>query len=325
MRSTPAWTLLVLALVSCGGGSSAPPNPSASAPAGTIIEYTVPTANSGVSTIAAGPDGALWFVESQAGEVGRITTAGSFTEYPLPPGVASPDAITLGPDKNLWLTDKANHLLRVTTGGAATLYTAPAQLGNIAVGADGNLWSPEYTTNVLDAFSTGGALLYHYATGYNNQNAYIALGSDNNLWIAGNSPTLARATNDGDFMTFLLAPPMAAGSSMRNLNNGPDGNLWICDVTDDLILKVSTDGVVLESYPVPTANAHPSDITTGPDGDLWFTEQTGNKIGRITTSGAITEYPVPTANAQPYWIVTGPDGNLWFTEANGNKVASIVP
>jgi streptogramin lyase len=325
MRSIPAWTLLVLALVSCGGGSSAAPNPSASAPAGTITEYTVPTANSGVSNIAAGPDGALWFVESQGGKLGRITTGGSFTEYPLPPGVASADAITLGPDNNLWLTDKANHILRVTTSGATTLYAAPAQLGTIAVGADGNLWSPEHSTNFLDAFSTAGALLHHDPTGYTNVNAYIALGSDNNLWIAGNSPTLGRATGADVVTTFSLNPPMAAGSSMRNLTNGPDGNLWICDVTDDLILKVSTAGDVVDSYAVPTANAQPWDITAGPDGNLWFTEQTGNKIGRITTSGAITEYPVPTANAQPYWIAVGPDGNLWFTEANGNKVASLVP
>ena len=34
--------------------------------------------------IAAGPDGALWFTESNGNKIGRITTAGVVTEYPIP-------------------------------------------------------------------------------------------------------------------------------------------------------------------------------------------------------------------------------------------------
>jgi hypothetical protein len=34
--------------------------------------------------IAAGPDGALWFTEFNANQIGRITPAGSITEYAVP-------------------------------------------------------------------------------------------------------------------------------------------------------------------------------------------------------------------------------------------------
>src|SRR4051812_11355872 len=60
--------------------------------AGSITEFGGLTASSGVASIAAGPDGALWFTEPLKNKVGRVTTGGSFTEYAVPTassGVAS--------------------------------------------------------------------------------------------------------------------------------------------------------------------------------------------------------------------------------------------
>jgi hypothetical protein len=47
---------------------------------GTITEFAVPTPDSAVQDIAAGPDGALWFTEFDANRIGRITADGG------PPG-----------------------------------------------------------------------------------------------------------------------------------------------------------------------------------------------------------------------------------------------
>ena len=47
----------------------------------TFTEYTIPTLGSQPTSIAAGPDGALWFTESGSNKIGRITTAGVITEY----------------------------------------------------------------------------------------------------------------------------------------------------------------------------------------------------------------------------------------------------
>lgn len=54
--------------------------------------------------IAAGPDGALWFTESNANKIGRIDTLGSITELKIPQASAAPIAVTTGPDKSLWFT-----------------------------------------------------------------------------------------------------------------------------------------------------------------------------------------------------------------------------
>ncbi len=71
--------------------------------AATITEFPL-TFNSGPGGITAGPDGALWFTEGAANQIGRITTAGALTEFPLAAG-SGPFGITAGPDGALWFTE----------------------------------------------------------------------------------------------------------------------------------------------------------------------------------------------------------------------------
>ncbi len=51
-----------------------------------------------VESFVVGSDGALWFVESDANKVGRITTSGGITTYTLPNASSYPHQITAGPD-----------------------------------------------------------------------------------------------------------------------------------------------------------------------------------------------------------------------------------
>jgi virginiamycin B lyase len=51
----------------------------------TITEFPIPTEFPvAAATIAAGPDGALWFTAHGRHKIGRITTTGEFTEFLLP-------------------------------------------------------------------------------------------------------------------------------------------------------------------------------------------------------------------------------------------------
>ena len=81
----------------------------------------------GVSTITAGPDGALWFTERARNSIGRIATDGKITEFAVPTGNAFLDGITAGPDGALWFTEQApGKIGRITTSGAITEFTLPA-------------------------------------------------------------------------------------------------------------------------------------------------------------------------------------------------------
>jgi sugar lactone lactonase YvrE len=122
-------------------------------PAGRITEYPLPAAGSDPGGITTGPDGNLWFTESEGnGKIGRITPAGRITEYPLPthpsyPEGGSPSSIVAGPDGNVWFTEViGNKIGRITPAGVITEYHTPTGISHpagIVAGPDGNLWFTE--------------------------------------------------------------------------------------------------------------------------------------------------------------------------------------
>src|SRR5262245_26607128 len=72
-----------------------------------ITEFPVPTAGARPYTIVAGPDGNLWFTESSAGRIARITPDGAITEYPVPAGTGSgPYGIAVGAEGDIWFTER---------------------------------------------------------------------------------------------------------------------------------------------------------------------------------------------------------------------------
>jgi len=84
---------------------------------GHFTEYGIPTSGSGPIGITAGPDGNVWFTESNGDKIGTITTSGKITEYTLPTGGNSDlDAITYGPNHNMWFTEiNTNTIGEITT------------------------------------------------------------------------------------------------------------------------------------------------------------------------------------------------------------------
>jgi hypothetical protein len=75
------------------------------APALSITEFPIPTASSDATGIAAGPNGNLWFTESNGDKIGRISPNGTITEFPVPTSYNQPTGITAGPGGTLWFTE----------------------------------------------------------------------------------------------------------------------------------------------------------------------------------------------------------------------------
>jgi uncharacterized repeat protein (TIGR01451 family) len=93
------------------------------------IGYTPP--NPGLAGIAAGPDGNLWFTESQTNLIGRMTPAGVVTEFPVPTENSNPFGIAAGSDGNIWFAENEGNKIgrfRVTTTDLGVAVTPqPAQ------------------------------------------------------------------------------------------------------------------------------------------------------------------------------------------------------
>jgi streptogramin lyase len=341
MRNAYAWTLLTVLLAACGGGGgSTPPNPppatATPSPApGTIVEYTIPTANSEPGAIAQGSDGNMWFLEdASTNKIAKITPSGTITEFTLPTTNAFPAALVNGPDGNLWYDDEDNHLVKVTTAGAATLFTMTADSVALTVGPDHNLWAPEFNGGNVDVYSTSGTQLHSYPSGLGaSQLEGVAAGSDGNMWIDPfGSPyqVVKMITSTG--ATTLYSLPASIQNSLRSIISGPDGNIWVVAQDSNDLVQVNVTSGASALFPVPSANSDAYGAVS--DGTyIWFTEPgnnlTGytNKIGKLNPStGTITEYPIPTAASYPYGIaVLSSDGTIWFTEANTNKIGRLYP
>jgi virginiamycin B lyase len=287
-------------------------------PRGQIADFVLPDAQGYPTSIAAGPDGNLWFTEfDTAGpsHIGRITPTGTISEFALPLS-SLPEDITTGPDGALWFTEHwvqdpqisrpITHIGRITPAGALSEYALPPSTyaGSIALGPDGNLWFTD-------------------------------------LSVDGPTGTIGRITVTGTVTLF--APPTTT-TWPQDLTTGPDGNLWFTDASlvrgqPGKIGRITPAGSSVEfSLPGsadPLTGEALTGIAAGPDNAVWFVGSQDSLIGRVTAGGSISVFPLPTSNGQgsAQDIVAGPDGNLWFvaSEQVGNgsvirsEVGSIVP
>jgi virginiamycin B lyase len=279
----------------------------------TISTYFVPATKADIAGIVTGPDGALWFTESNVpATIGRLTTAGDFTGYLVPFDSTYLAGITVGSDGALWFTDPGGpYVGRVTTSGAFTMYPAlmPEPLGGITAGPDGALW---FTAGEEIGRITTTGSLSAYPAGLRAVPSNIVTGSDGALWYTGGE-VIGRITVEGQVTNY----PLSGYTCSLGIASGPDGAIWFTDPCAGNIGRITTTGEIT-TFPVPVnePNIGPNFITTGPDGALWFTETGGSYrfgfVGRITTSGVITEFPVPPGTVGPNAITTGPDGALWY-------------
>jgi virginiamycin B lyase len=312
------------------------------ADASVTTEFPVPTASSGPLDIAAGSDGALWFVEQSADKIGRISTSGTITEFPLTGSFSNscsgtsraPNSITTGPDGALWFTEFcANKIGRITTSGAITQYAIPftGPPTDITAGPDGALWFVGLDQS-LGRITTDGMFteLPIDNVGTNPLSDGIVTGPDNALWFTSRNDRIGRFDPIG--LTFSSTVVPTANSNPYAITTGPDGALWFTessDIADIKIGRITTSGTITE-FQIPD-DTTPTSIATGADGNLWFTEAgtSGNNVARMTPAGVLTEFPVPSPGVPPgntnvYGITPGPDGALWFTELTANKIGRIT-
>jgi virginiamycin B lyase len=242
--------------------------------------FALPDANGHVSALTSGPDGNIWFTDSAAHRIGRITPAGTITEFALSSS-SSPAHITAGHDGSLWFTDNAlDEIARITVQGVVTEF--PLSAARPAALVDG---VPEE----------------------------IVTAQDDSLWFSlANPGELGRLSTSGVFTDFQLG-----NVQPDNLTAGSDGNIWYIDRLHNQIGRVTPAGAIT-SFRLPSAGAgtaSPLALTLGPDGNLWFSEgSTGGQIGRLTFTGTFTMFDLAAGHAA-FGIQAGPDSSLWFTES----------
>jgi RNA polymerase sigma factor (sigma-70 family) len=181
-------------------------------PAGTITEFRLPAGTPAPQSLAAGPDGALWFTTfSGSGNdmIGRISTTGQIRLFPDPTLNDEPGAIVAGPDGNLWFTAYGGNgssrsttswgtIARITLQGIVTAFPLPNK--------------PDPASNPPTSLTTG---------------------PDGNLWfVVGDEHTLGRITPQGVITEFPMPPGVTLGGI---ITLSPDGALWFMDTAANTI------------------------------------------------------------------------------------------
>jgi streptogramin lyase len=234
--------------------------------------------------ITAGPDGNIWFVESE--HVGRMTPSGGLTTFTIPGSKVSAKGIAAGPDGNLWFTESANKTVgKMNTKGEilGEYKTLTAEPTSIVTGPDKNLWFT--MCNILKKAKIGKITTSGVITEYE---------------LPGKEPC------------------------PTGITSGPDGNLWYTNFLESKIGKITTSGEITEYSLPAKSNPEMITGGEGlGNGNLYFTESGSNKIGRITTSGEITEYALP-AESKPYGIAFGTDGNVWYTDSGTGRIGKLL-
>ena len=178
------------------------------APSGQITEFSAGiTAGSSPSGIAAGPDGNLWFTESDGNRIGRITPAGTSPSSPPAHRRQPPVGIAAGPDGNLWFTecsadrDRPDHPGRARSPSSAPASPPAAARTASRPGPTATSGSPSADGNQIGRITPAGR----------------------------RSPSSPPAS------------PPAAGPI--GITAGPDGNLWFTEYGADRIGRITPAGV----------------------------------------------------------------------------------
>ena len=325
-----------------GGGN---PSVDRITPTGQIAAFPIPSDGTNnphfATSITTGPDGALWFVDSDAHTIGRVTTTGQFRVFPLPAVTPAPseseiNGIVAGPDHALYFIDNSGaNVGRITTAGNATefpLFPKFHGVNGLTNGPDGAIWLTEDAGKIGRLTPSGVLTEFPAPTVPEPIHPHqITPGPDGAEWFLASLPgddfatEVSRIGPDGRSSSF---PLPATVTRPGGITTGLDGNLWITALGS--IARMTPAGV-FTVFPLPTANFQANSIATGPDGALWFTENPAvltndSRIGRITTSGKVTEYQLFTPTSpfgSPREIVAGSDGNLWFDAEN--SIGRITP
>ncbi len=135
---------------------------------GTIKEFRIPTAKSRPAGIALGADGAVWFCESAAGKIGRITADGVIAEFRVPSKDAWPLGIAAARDGSLWFTEmNAGKIGRISSNGKIAEFAVPGggQPGPIARAPDGTLAFVSNGGQTTFGFATSRGRLVRFSPG----------------------------------------------------------------------------------------------------------------------------------------------------------------
>ncbi|MEE9492937.1 MAG: DUF4347 domain-containing protein [Gammaproteobacteria bacterium] len=260
----------------------------------------------------------------------------------------------IGPDGFLYVSgESSNNVLRyhADTGILFDVFVSQAaggisSAGGLTFGPNGNLFVADYGTGSIKEYDaiTGTFIGNFVSSGSStmDQPYSLVFGPDGDLYVGSyNQNTVYRfdgntgapVNNGGPDPAGTFIPTAQNGGlgTAEQILFGPDGNLYVADLTNDRVLRFDgTTGVFIDIFVVANANGleAPNGLAFGPDGLLYVTDSKNGVLLRYDGSdgsiiASLTD-PYVTGLDKPSHIAFAPDLQVTVNANNNAPVFEAV-
>ena len=306
----------------------------------TIVEFSIPTADSNPVDLVVDPYGNLWFTERNGNKIGQCSPSGSIKEYAV--SCDQPFGIAYDQYSNSVYFAGRNHdnnhgrygILNIAKG---TVNEFPTGLTSEAVDGkftpDRKFWFNGWSSRTLSRADNEGNIT-HYLLPSFGYTSGLSEDPEGNFWLTKvgsyeSNPTLIK------FDPQLAQPETSNGFTELPLPYSKGtircpiaalGKIWLPIMDQSKIISYDPDSGSIEEYNTPTPNAVPQGLAFDKWNRLWFAENAANKIGMLDLrTGVISEFSLPNPDSSPTKVAVDMSRDIiWFIESSGNKIGKLT-
>jgi virginiamycin B lyase len=245
--------------------------------------FPVPTAGSGPEGATIGPDGSIWFVELNAGKIGRFTPGGGFQEFTLPNPTSAPEQITSGSDGSLWFTELNNNAIgRITVDGKVTEFPLP-HTGSFPISITWDPLGALYFTEGagrIGSMSTTGSLRWEVTLPGDTFPTSITRIGTRLFFTEPHANAIGSiGTNGQGLQTY---PIPTRGAFPLTITPAWDKrSLWFSERGANQLGRITLGGSISERTIPSTRPLDIVGVTSGPDWHVWWSGFESGTIGSI--------------------------------------------
>jgi virginiamycin B lyase len=284
------------------------------APSVHFVEYPMSDPQDAPMTIAAAPDGTMWFTIGQAESIGRVRS-GRVDRLRTPGRNFEPLGLAVATDGSAWYTDiERGAVMRMSPAGEVSPFpidSAIVRLARLAISPDGTVWFADITGGGITSLKDGAFTEHEIGAGGGGPYG-VAVTAEKVVWatLQGDSKLVRIAPGDEPVVMDLPRP----GAVPTDIAIGGDGSVWFLEFRGNRIGRWR-DGK-FSDFEVAKENAGLSGLTVAGDGTVWFGMVRSSSLGRLR-DGKVDTFRLPRANARPYTLAADPDGNIWYADISG--------
>lgn len=202
--------------------------------------------------------------------------------------------------------------------GPTTALGAGGDPLDLEIGPDGALYVTKHSGRAVNRVDLATGQVTTVVSGLPN-NAYgLAFGPDGLMYVSGQG-YLVRINSDGTRQTLV-----STGSTLTDVEVGPDGMLYVADFNSNRILRVAPTTGQSEVFVSGGLLLNPYGLTFDGAGDLLVANYNGYNILKVAPNRAVTVY-AETLAFRPLWLTATASGDVYVSTDSPNGLTRVRP